>query len=114
MRKLHLIVTLCFAACAANAGTSGAAAGGGHGGGSTAAGGHSNAAAAASGGHSGGSSAAHHGQPALGTRSGSPLGTWGTVQSIDRATIAGREAMVATVRLNTPLTDADRDHIRFH
>ena len=114
MRKLYFIATLCFAACAANAGTSGAASGGGHGGGSSAAGGHSNAAAATSGGHSAGSSAAYHGQPAIGTRIGSSVGTRGRVESIDRATIAGREAMVATVRLNAPLTDADRDHIRFH
>jgi hypothetical protein len=116
MRNLPLIATLCCAACVANAGTSGAA-GGGHGGGSSAAGGHSNAAAVPSGaGHSGGSSAAHA-QPAIGTRLGSSVGTRAAasrVESIRRATIAGREALVATVKLPTPLTDADREQIRFH
>jgi hypothetical protein len=116
MRKLPLIATLCFVACAANAGTSGAA-GGGHGGGSSAAGGHSNAAGAPSGvSHSGGSSAVH-GQPATGTRIGSSVATRAAalgVESINRTTIAGREALVATVRLHAPLTDADRDDIRFH
>lgn len=116
MRKLHLIATLCFAACAANAGTAGAA-GGGHGGGGSAAGGHSNAAAAPGGSHSVGSGAAHQGQPTLGTRIGSSVGPRATalgVESINRATIAGRQALVATVRLQKPLTDADRDDIRFH
>ena len=116
MRKLHLIATLCFAAYAANAGTSGAA-GGGHGGGGSAAGGHGNAAAAPSASHSVGSGAAHQGQPAIGTRIGSSVSTRATalgVESINRATIAGRQALVATVRLQKPLTDADRDDIRFH
>jgi hypothetical protein len=116
MRKLPLIATVCFAACAANAGTSGAA-GGGHGGGSSATGGHSNAAAVPSGaGHSGGSSAAHA-PPAIGTRIGSPVGTRAAalrVESTNRVTIAGREALVATVKLHAPLTDAQREVIRFH
>jgi hypothetical protein len=116
MRTLPLIAALCFAAYAANAGTSGAA-GGGHGGGSSAAGGHSSAAAAPGGaGHSGGSSATH-GQPATGTRIGSSAGMRAAalgVESINRATIAGRQALVATVRLRTPLTDADRKDMRFH
>jgi len=36
------------------------------------------------------------------------------VESVNRATIAGREALVATVRLHAPLTDAEREDIRFH
>ena len=115
MRNLHLIITLCFAVGAASAGTPGG--GGGGGGGGHGAGGASAAAHGSSTSSTSSNCCAAHVQAAIGTRIGSSLGMRSAtsgVESISRATVAGREAWVATVKLGTPLTDSDREYVRFH
>ena len=108
MRNLHLIVTRCFAVGAADAGTP-AAGEGGHGAGAAGVAGHGSSSSA--------SCCAADAQAEIGTRIQSSLGMRSAaleVESINRATIAGREAWVATVKLGAPLTDSDREKVRFH
>jgi hypothetical protein len=104
MSKLHLLAILCFAAGAATAGTSG---GGGHGGGGASVGGGSGGV------HSGGTGSAA--RPSTGTHIGNSSGKGAAaVVAVNRATVAGREVLLAKVKLPAPLTDSDRDTLKRH
>jgi hypothetical protein len=111
MRKFQVAITVCFSAYAMAAGAVGGAGGGGHGGG----------AGQGGGGHGGGG--ASHGSvavkssPAIGTH----IATGGviraaqfTVVSQRQATIDGVARTVVTVKLDAPLTNADKDALHFH
>jgi len=115
MRKFHVSVMMCFTgyAMAANAVSGGGGGGGGHGG--SGGGGHEG-----SGSHGGGG--ASHGSavrsgPATGTHIAGGVGTRTaqfTVVSQREATIDGTARLLVTVKLNAPLTSADKNALRFH